>query len=168
MSRFGADEWTAYDPNIGAPTANTAIANPDGSTTPFYLAQTVPDSSTPAPGFPGYGVNTSDPNVPYYLAPNASSAGYPTYPNAQPVPTDTSAGFDWGGMFKTVGGLVNIFGQVVRPQGTQMVRPPVQAPTPTWVWIVGGVAVVGVIGVVIASSGRKSAVAGYKRKRSRR
>jgi hypothetical protein len=151
MRNFGADEWVAnWDQPGSGSQVNVVDASGGTATVPYYLAADVPAADVPAHG--------------EYIP----SAGTPTYPGTQPIPADTSAGFDWGGLFRNVGGLVNIFGQVVRPQGTQMVRPPVQAPTPTWVWIVGGVAVVGVIGVVIASSGRKSAVAGYKRKRSRR
>jgi len=154
---FGADEWAA---NWDQPTSSTPIYSDTGAVTPYYLAKTVPDQSVPVSS--GYNVDTSNPSVPYYLAPNVQQPSQ----NSQPVQEGSSSGssIDVGGIFRTV---VDIFGR--RVQQPPMQRMPVEAPIPTWVYIAIPAAVIGVI-AVIAMSSRKSSVAGYrgKHKRSRR
>lgn len=79
---------------------------------------------------------------------------------------DTSAGspFDWkGATTGIIGGLLNIFGP--RPQVQQQYVPP--APTvPAWVYLVAVPAAI--IGVVYFIRRRPAAVAGYRRRKSRR
>ncbi len=88
--------------------------------------------------------------------------------NANLVPMGTmqtagsQAGFDWQGMTQgLVGGLMNIFG------GRQQYAPPPPPPSegiPGWVWLA---VPVGLVGVVLLTR-KKSSVAGYRRRKSRR
>ncbi len=110
-----------------------------------------------------------------YVAPRPSSGDIPLLQsernmdfNANLVPMGSSqpagnqAGFDWQGMTQgLVGGLMNVF----RGNTQQYAPPPpVSSGMPGWVWLA---IPVGLVGVVLLTR-KKSSVAGYRRRKSRR
>lgn len=141
----GSDSYV----NVTDPSTGTV------STVPYYLANDVPPPEVPAHGY--------DPAQ----QPGVQTPAGTVSQNPQGVPGDTTSGFSLTSVLKTAANLV---GRFVSPSGAVPYPPvPVAQPMPIWPWVLGGVAVVGVIAVVISS--RKShSMSGYRRKskRSRR
>jgi len=85
---------------------------------------------------------------------------YPTTPSYPEPPTTSDIGAGIASFMR------NIFGQPVTPQG-QVLPPPRPAPSMP-VWVVPVVVGVAAIGLLVVLKGRRGAVAGYRRRKSRR
>ncbi len=168
---------------------------PEGyDSSPAPVAQT---ESTPymGPGSPGYNYATPDQQAvqdvaaaytgPAYSDPNRSYVGagtvntsYQEERNAgSSQSVDSGPGifdrlFGTGASQKTnetgiVGTLVNIFGQLTGRNGQPIPPPPPQPSVPIWVWLAVPVVLVGGV-LLVRSKPRSAAVAGYRRRKSRR
>jgi len=151
MSRgFGADEWVANWDQPGN-TSQVNMVDPTTGTTspvPYYLAADVPP-----PGLPAHGDYT----------PGVGMVDINGTPVAQPgPPAPSSGGFDWSGLFT---GIV----RGISGSGTGAPRQPVPvAAAPSMLpWVIGGVAVVGVVGLLLMKSSKRS-MSGYKKRGKRR
>ncbi len=157
MSRYFGEadfDWsTGSAPSWDRPAADSVVNVQDSagnpSTAPFYLASDVPPPEVPAHGY--------NPTQDY-----ASNQNAGTISQGSQVQPET------GGR-DVLGTVIDIFGRVLKggqTQYTQPMPPPQQPGVPIWAWIIGGVGVVAVLGVVL-SSGRSRSVAGYRRKSKR-
>jgi len=148
FNRFGDEEYTG--PGSPGYTYSTPSSDIASSYTSEYT-----DPNRTYPGAGSYVDPSTGAEVVTHAPPTSDyvEKSYPVSPPAAEGP-----GFDWGGL---VGGFVNIFGQPQR----RAPPPPLPPTTPSWVIPVAIGAGVLVLGGILLVTGKRSSVAGYRKKR---
>lgn len=157
-----SDTWAPPDYNTQAPyvSSNSTVNETDPTTgtvsnVPYYLANSTP---TGAPGDP----NTWGPPAVDY----SSGAGTASQ-NGQSVPQPGAPASSTG---SSVLAFIGAVGKALTGAGGAP-KPAVAVAAPSMIpWIVGGVVALGVVGLLVFKGGKRSSVAGYRRRnrRSRR